>query len=217
MNVSKATTQRTALSTDDGDGSAADADTPPEPAEPPASAANRAPEALAERVELERLSGDNPHNLNIDEPWLHDRFVAALTHVARPVERITVTIAGDEKMRALNQTHRGVSDTTDVLSFERRGDDDAIEADIVICADEAARRATELEHTVEQELLLYALHGALHCAGFDDQTNEDFEAMHVEEDRILIAIGVGPTFARDSSGHDDRRQPRIVTEGPAVD
>jgi probable rRNA maturation factor len=217
MKVSKTTTQRSAVSTDDGDGSAADADTPPEPAEPPASAATRAPEALAERVEVQRLPGDNPHNLSIDERWLHDRLVAALTHVARPVERVAVTIVADEKMRALNQTHRGVSDTTDVLSFERRDDGDTIEADVVICADEAARRAIELEHTVEQELLLYALHGVLHCAGFDDQTNEDFEAMHVEEDRILTAIGVGPTFARDSSGHDDRRQPRIVTEGPAVD
>ncbi len=213
MKVRKSTTQRSAVSTDDGAGSAADADTPPEPAEPPPSAT----EALAERVEVQTLPGDNPHHLSIDEPWLHDRIGAALTHVARPVERITVTIVGDEKMRALNQTHRGVSDTTDVLSFERRDDDDAIEADIVICADEAARRATELEHTVEQELLLYALHGVLHCAGFDDRTNEDFEAMHVEEDRILTAIGVGPTFARDASGHDDRREPRTVTEGPPVD
>jgi probable rRNA maturation factor len=214
MNVSKATTQRTALSTDDGDGSATDADTPPEPAEPPASAPTRAPEALDERVEVQRLPGDNAHNLSIDEPWLHDRLVAALSHLARPVARISVTIVGDEKMRALNQAHRGVSDTTDVLSFEPRDDDDAIEADIVICADEAARRATELEHSVEQELLLYALHGVLHCAGFDDQANEDFEAMHVEEDRILIAIGVGPTFARDSSGHDDRRQPGTRDRGP---
>ncbi|MHC4979114.1 MAG: rRNA maturation RNase YbeY [Planctomycetota bacterium] len=217
MKVTDTTTQRTALSTDDGDGSAADTDTPPEPAEPPASAAKRAPDALAERLEVQRLPGDNPHNLSVNERWLHDRLVSALAHVARPVERITVTIVGDEKMRALNQTHRAVSDTTDVLSFERRGNDDAIEADIVICADEAARRAAELDHSLEQELLLYALHGVLHCAGFDDQTNEDFEAMHVEEDRILTAIGVGPTFARDSSGHDDRRQPKIVTEGPAVD
>jgi rRNA maturation RNase YbeY len=204
------------VSTDDGDGSAADADTPPEPAEPPASAANRAAEPPAERLEVQWLPGNNANNLGINQPWLHDRLVAALTHVARPVERVTVTIVGDDKMRALNQTHRGVPDTTDVLSFER-GDNDAIAADIVICADEAVRRAAELEHTVEQELLLYALHGILHCAGFDDQTNDDFEAMHVEEDRILTAIGVGPTFARDSSGHDDRRKPGIVTKDPAVD
>ncbi|MHC4650086.1 MAG: rRNA maturation RNase YbeY [Planctomycetota bacterium] len=157
MKVTDTTTQRTALSTDDGDGSAADTDTPPEPAEPPASAAKRAPDALAERLEVQRLPGDNPHNLSVNERWLHDRLVSALAHVARPVERITVTIVGDEKMRALNQTHRAVSDTTDVLSFERRGNDDAIEADIVICADEAARRAAELDHSLEQELLLYAL------------------------------------------------------------
>ena len=69
------------------------------------------------------------------------------------------------------------------------------------------------EDSIEQELLLYALHGVLHCAGFDDRTNDDFEAMHVEEDRILTAIGVGPTFARDASGHDGRRKPKKRDRG----
>ncbi len=86
-----------------------------------------------------------------------------------------------------------------------------MEADIVVCADEAARRATEFDdsvagpvvHPVEQELLLYALHGVLHCAGFDDHTRQGFNAMHAEEDRILSAIGVGATFSRGASGHDD--------------
>ena len=88
----------------------------------------------------------------------------------------------------------------------------SIEADVVVCVDEAARRSAELGHSLERELLLYALHGVLHCAGFDDQTDEGFEAMHAEEDRILSVIGVGPTFDRGSSGHDDRRDSRLVTE-----
>jgi rRNA maturation RNase YbeY len=217
MKTTDSTTRCTAGSADDGDGSATDADNPPERTEPPADTTAPAREAPADRIEVLRLPGRGANDPDIDARWLHDRLASALTHVARPVERITVTIVGDEKMRQLNRTHRGVSDTTDVLSFERRADDDAIEADIVVCADEAARRTAELGHPIEQELLLYALHGVLHCAGFDDQTNEDFEAMHVEEDRILIAIGVGPTFDRDSSGHDDRRESKIVTEGHALD
>jgi probable rRNA maturation factor len=208
MDETDSTTRCTAASAGEDEGPAADADKPPEPGKPPAAAS---PAALVDRLEVQRLPDSNVPD--IDGRWLQDRLLAAVAHVAHPVDRITVAIVGDEKMRALNETHRGVSDTTDVLSFERREAGGAIEADIVVCADEAARRATEMGHPIEQELLLYALHGVLHCAGFDDQTNEDFEAMHVEEDRILTAIGVGPTFARDASGHDDRRKPKQRDRG----
>ena len=44
-------------------------------------------------------------------------------------------------------------------------------------------------------MLLYAVHGLLHCAGFDDHETAAFDRMHAEEDRILRAIGVGPIFA----------------------
>jgi probable rRNA maturation factor len=208
MNGTDSTTGCTKASAEDGDGSAADPDNPAERSEPPLAGGGPA-DGPYRRIEVVRLSGDGPGHPRIDTKWLHERLGQALVHVARPVGRIDVTIVGDQKMRSLNETHRGVADTTDVLAFDRRADDDAIDADIVVCADEAARRAAEFAHSIEQELLLYALHGVLHCAGFDDHTNEDFEAMHVEEDRILTAIGVGPTFARDSSGHDDRRTKRV--------
>lgn len=146
---------------------------------------------------------DNPHQrtqivadvaLNADLGWLSDRLTAALDHVARPIIHVAVTIVDDGKMRHLNRTHRNVADTTDVLSFDCSGPGGPLEADIVVCADEALRRANEFNHSIEQELLLYALHGVLHLAGFDDRSDNDYEAMHAEEDRILTAIGVGPTF-----------------------
>ncbi len=149
-----------------------------------------------------------------DGQWLSGRLIAALEHIRRPVARITVGIHDDHAMLALNQAHRGVADTTDVLSFELSGPGDPIEADIAVCADEAERRAARMGHTIRQELLLYALHGVLHCAGFDDETAEGFEAMHAEEDRILTAIGVGPIFARDRSGRDEKSPARAGDGGP---
>ena len=80
-----------------------------------------------------------------------------------------------------------------------------IVADIAVCVDEADRGAALRDHTIQREALLYALHGVLHCAGFDDRNEENSRAMHAEEDRILEAIGVGATFGRDGSGHDDDR------------
>jgi probable rRNA maturation factor len=141
----------------------------------------------------------------LDLRWLRERLLAAVEHVPRPVGSVVVAVVGDERMTALNQRHRGVPAPTDVLAFEHSGAGEAIEADIVVCADEAARRAAQLGHRAEQELLLYALHGVLHCAGFDDRDETAAAAMHAEEDRILGAIGVGPTFARGGAGPEPGR------------
>jgi probable rRNA maturation factor len=68
---------------------------------------------------------------------------------------------------------------------------------VAVCVDEARRRSAELEHPLERELLLYALHGMLHAAGMDDRTPDEFARMHAQEDRLLAAIGLEPTFRPD--------------------
>ncbi len=75
------------------------------------------------------------------------------------------------------------------------------------------RQARQRGHSVERELLLYAVHGLLHCAGFDDHGTAAFDRMHAEEDRILRAIGIGPIFIagganeRTSEGADGEARP----------
>ena len=145
------------------------------------------------------------HDKRIDAGWVRDRLQEALAHIDATVHRIAVMLVDDDQMARLHDAHRGEDDTTDVLTFQTSAGGDPIEADIAVSVDEAARRAPRLDHTIEREVLLYTLHGILHCAGFDDRTEKQSRAMHAEEDRILEAIGVGATFARDLSGHDDIR------------
>jgi probable rRNA maturation factor len=141
----------------------------------------------------------------LDLRWLGDTLRAAAARVARPIRRITARVVDDAEMTALHERHLGLRTTTDVLTFAMSAEGEAIDADVAVCVDEARRRAAALEHAAERELLLYALHGVLHCAGFDDIDEASSAAMHAEEDRILGAIGVGATFARGPSGHDDAR------------
>lgn len=145
------------------------------------------------------------HDARIDAGWVRDRLQEALAHINAAVQRIAVMLVDDDQMARLHEAHRGKNESTDVLTFQTSAVGDPIEADIAVSVDEAARRAPQLDHTIEREVLLYTLHGILHCAGFDDGTEEQSRAMHAEEDRILEAIGVGATFARDLSGHDDTR------------
>ena len=141
----------------------------------------------------------------IDARWVRDRLHEALRHVDASVHRIAVMLVDDLQMARLHEAHRGENTTTDVLTFQTSPAGAPIDADIAVCVDEAARRAEAGDHAIQREALLYALHGLLHCAGFDDHTEEQSRAIHAEEDRILEAIGVGATFERDVSGHDDDR------------
>jgi probable rRNA maturation factor len=113
-----------------------------------------------------------------------------------PVARVTVEVIDDHRMTALHERFSNVPGTTDVLTFPASGPGEPVEVDIAICVDEAARQATTRGHELRRELLLYALHGVLHCTGFDDRTPAEHARMHAEEDRILQAIGLGVVYAR---------------------
>ena len=71
-----------------------------------------------------------------------------------------------------------------------------IDGDLVLCVDEARRRAAELGHDARVELLLYAVHGLLHLAGEDDHEPDAHRRMHEREDAILTGLGLGPVYSK---------------------
>jgi rRNA maturation RNase YbeY len=108
---------------------------------------------------------------------------------------VRLRIVDDPAMSAAHKHFSGVPGTTDVLTFdERESADGPMDADILLCVDEARRQSDARGLSVERELLLYAIHALLHCAGHDDQDAGPAEAMHRREDEILTALGVGPTY-----------------------
>lgn len=117
---------------------------------------------------------------------------------------VRARIVGDDEMAALHLRHSNIEGTTDVLTFDLRDDPmnltGPLDTDLVACADVARREAAQRGHSGERELLLYILHGALHCLGFDDHTDEGFDAMHAAEDELLAAVGVGPLFHTPEKG-----------------
>lgn len=116
---------------------------------------------------------------------------------------VRVRIVGDAEMAAAHERYLCTPGTTDVITFDgSAGESDPrragvpLDVDLLVCRDEAQRQAADRAHTSTQELVLYILHGVLHCLGFDDTTDADFERMHAEEDRVLTAIGMGAVFGR---------------------
>lgn len=108
---------------------------------------------------------------------------------------LRLRVVHDPVMAGLHERHTNVAGTTDVLTFDLRPMGlGPVDADIVVCLDEARRQALARGHPPERELLLYAIHGLLHCLGHDDHDNEAYQRMHAAEDRLLTALGVGPVF-----------------------
>jgi probable rRNA maturation factor len=130
--------------------------------------------------------------------------------ILRPsLKDLSLALVGDSRMGKLHRQFMNISGPTDVLTFpidlDRRNH--VISGEIVICVPEA-RRAAKLHGTsVRDELLLYAIHGMLHLAGFDDRTETGFRKMHRTEDDILTRLGIGRVFAAPApAGSSQRRR-----------
>ena len=82
---------------------------------------------------------------------------------------LSVVFISDSVMQDYNRKYRGMDKPTDVLSF--RGDADYL-GDILISAEtayEQARRSSVL--TFETNIRRLVLHGVLHLAGYDHETD----------------------------------------------
>lgn len=144
--------------------------------------------------------------------WLEGKAREALAAIGVAGE-VRARLVGDAEMSRSHERYCGVSGTTDVITFNLGagpgGEPDpggearsasAMDVDLLICIDEAARAAAARGHGVEREVLLYVVHGVLHCLGYDDHVEEDAAEMHAREDEILTEIGVGAVYARDAAG-----------------
>ena len=125
---------------------------------------------------------------------LRDAHGQLQTHL----NELSVALVSDVEMARLHEQFLGIVGPTDVLTFPLEQDQDGrdIAGEVVVCLPEAKRQAARNGNTVEQEVLLYALHGMLHLSGFDDRTPVGFRKMHCKEDEILQKLGIGPVYSK---------------------
>lgn len=84
-----------------------------------------------------------------------------------------VVFVSDSRIRQLNRDFRGKDTATDVLSFPLLDSDSSqILGDIVISAERALEQAADNGLDFETEIRQLMLHGLLHLAGYDHETDE---------------------------------------------
>jgi probable rRNA maturation factor len=103
---------------------------------------------------------------------------AVLDRVKLPGSTATVTFVRDRAMRRLNRDYRGKDAPTDVLAFAyheddaRRGQAPEHLGDVVISVETAERYAREQGLTFAREVEWLVIHGLLHLAGYDHETDD---------------------------------------------
>ena len=140
--------------------------------------------------------------ITIDPPGIHpNRAVASLSKPAltRFLSRariaigltgqVDVLLTSDDELKSLNRAYRGKNKPTDVLSFPTPPEISATHAgDLAISLDTAARQAASYNHSLDVEVRILLLHGLLHLAGQDHET--DSGEMAALETELRSTLGL---------------------------
>jgi probable rRNA maturation factor len=102
---------------------------------------------------------------------------------------VNVRVTSSEEMRQLNRRFRRKNKPTDVLSFP--ADLPEISGDIALSAEIAASNAGALGHTLEAELKILILHGLLHLAGYDHESDRGEMQAREAELRQMFKLPAG--------------------------
>lgn len=127
-------------------------------------------------------------------------------------ENISLVIADDDTVRALNAEYRGLDKTTDVLSFaydnegEYYGEGDAPSdwsadddfvlppgessglGEVIVSYPQAVRQAREAGHSVDLELAHLITHGILHLMGHDHMDDDEEREMNAREKSVMERV-----------------------------
>jgi len=144
---------------------------------------------LNEVTEIERTSGK-----------VSQRELSLFTSKARRAigldGALSVRITSSRELQELNRRFRSKNEATDVLSFPLLG---GAGGDIAIAREIAATNATALGHSVTTELKILILHGLLHLAGLDHES--DNGEMTRRESELRQELGLPFGLIERTEGH----------------
>ena len=128
--------------------------------------------------------------------WMQARLARIADLLDLTGGRITVAVVDEPTMARLHLARLNRRGPTDVLTFDLRdpAGSGPPDADIVVCFEVASDQARRRGHTVQLELLLYAVHGLLHLTGLTDDDPIEAGRMHRREDELITAIGLSPVY-----------------------
>jgi probable rRNA maturation factor len=123
-----------------------------------------------------------------------ERFLRTAQQQVGLTGEVSVLITSSEEMRRLNCEFRDKNKPTDVLSFPTGQDgklSKGMVGDIAISAEIARANADALGHPLESELKILLLHGLLHLAGYDHESDSGRMAKREQQLRAKLRLPTG--------------------------
>jgi len=130
-------------------------------------------------------------------------ILSSLQALAHSVKEITghphhdlgISLVSPKKIASMNKEYRNKRGTTDVLSFsaksqstDRFGSLQNDLGDLFVCPQMIAKDAAEERVSLEYQWRRILVHGVLHLAGYDHETDEDYNLMSAAEILALKRI-----------------------------
>jgi len=123
---------------------------------------------------------------------LFERFVRKACAAVKLQGTVNVLITNNREMCSLNRRFRGKDAATDVLSFPAvPGLPGKLAGDLAISGDIATENAKQFGHAVEDEVKILILHGVLHLAGYDHETDDGKMGRKEAQLRVALKLPVG--------------------------
>jgi probable rRNA maturation factor len=119
---------------------------------------------------------------------------------------LSIVLADDALLRALNHEWRGVDKPTNVLAFPALAAAAAPGApqllgDVVLSFETVAREAAEQEKPLGDHLAHLVAHGVLHLLGFDHQAAANARRMERLEIAVLRRLGIADPYRVREGSH----------------
>ncbi len=118
---------------------------------------------------------------------------AARAAVGPRARSLTVALADDKRVRALNKRDRRKDKPTNVLSYP--SGERLFLGDVVLARQTVLREAREQKKTPADHLVHLVVHGTLHLLGYNHETGPaDAERMEGLERRVLAKLGIADPY-----------------------
>jgi probable rRNA maturation factor len=136
-----------------------------------------------------RVEVTNETDADVDSARIAAAVQIVLADADCTVANISIAIVDDPTIHRLNRQFLEHDYPTDVLSFVLE-EPPRLAGEIIASIDTARREAADVGWDAADELLLYAVHGALHLVGHRDKQPAESAAMRSAERRVLEQLGV---------------------------
>jgi probable rRNA maturation factor len=139
----------------------------------------------------------------LDAAWAEalpgvERLVRRAARAALGIRKrsLTVALADDRRVQALNKRDRRKDKPTNVLSYPS-GEPSAkpgFLGDVVLARQTVWREARAQKKTPQAHISHLVVHGTLHLLGYDHENDSEAERMEALERRILAKLGIADPY-----------------------